>query len=84
MMDGMDALLSVSLEGPKEWTAVFPSSKTCYVGAHVQRERMSRGRASLRTLGGQSNNEQNDKLIAALEKELETNGPQIADLMGQS
>jgi ferrochelatase len=73
-----DALLIVSFGGPEGMDDVFPFLENVLRGRNVPRERMVSVAHHYEIFGGVSPiNEQNRKLIAALEQELETNGPHL-------
>ena len=75
---GYDALLFVSFGGPEGMDDVMPFLENVLRGRNVPRERMMQVASHYNQLGGVSPiNEQNRKLISALEKELETNGPRL-------
>ena len=78
MSDGYDALLIVSFGGPEGMDDVIPFLENVLRGRNVPRERMLQVARHYEMFGGVSPiNQQNRELIAALEKELESNGPQL-------
>ena len=73
-----DALLLVSFGGPEGMDDVLPFLENVLRGRNVPRERMLQVARHYEMFGGVSPiNEQNRNLIAALKKELETNGPSL-------
>jgi protoporphyrin/coproporphyrin ferrochelatase len=75
---GYDALLIVSFGGPEGMDDVIPFLENVLRGRNVPRERMLQVARHYELFGGVSPiNQQNRELIAALEKELESNGPQL-------
>ncbi len=73
-----DALLLVSFGGPEGMDEVIPFLENVLRGRNVPRERMMQVAHHYEMFGGVSPiNQQNRDLIAALEKELEKNGPQL-------
>jgi protoporphyrin/coproporphyrin ferrochelatase len=73
-----DALLLVSFGGPEGMDDVIPFLENVLRGRNVPRERMLQVAHHYELFGGVSPiNQQNRDLIAALEKELETNGPRL-------
>ena len=81
MEDGLqryDALLVVSFGGPEGMDDVIPFLENVLRGRNVPRERMLQVAQHYELFGGVSPiNQQNRELIAALEKELEENGPKL-------
>lgn len=75
---GYDALLLVSFGGPEGMDDVIPFLENVLRGRNVPRERMLQVAHHYELFGGVSPiNQQNRDLIAALKKELETNGPRL-------
>lgn len=73
-----DALLVVSFGGPEGMDDVIPFLENVLRGRNVPRERMLGVAKHYEMFGGVSPiNQQNRNLIAALEAELQTNGPQL-------
>ena len=73
-----DALLVVSFGGPEGMDDVMPFLENVLRGRNVPRERMLSVAHHYEMFAGVSPiNQQNRELIAALEKELEQNGPRI-------
>src|SRR6202008_3744891 len=73
-----DALLVVSFGGPEGHDDVIPFLENVLRGRNVPRERMLAVAQHYYLFDGVSPiNEQNRQLIAALEKELEANGPRL-------
>ena len=73
-----DAVLLVSFGGPEGMDDVLPFLENVLRGRNVPRERMLQVAHHYELFGGVSPiNEQNRNLIAALKKELETNGPSL-------
>ena len=76
--EGYDALLVVSFGGPEGMDDVIPFLENVLRGRNVPRERMMQVAHHYELFGGVSPiNQQNRELIAAVEEELETNGPQL-------
>jgi ferrochelatase len=77
-MSAFDALLIVSFGGPEGMADVMPFLKNVLRGRNVPVERMLAVAKHYEMFGGISPiNEQNRNLIAALRKELDTNGPRL-------
>ena len=77
-MTDYDALLVVSFGGPEGMGDVIPFLENVLRGRNVPRERMLQVAHHYERFGGVSPiNQQNRNLIAALEKELEANGPRL-------
>nr|MDQ3817210.1 ferrochelatase [Acidobacteriota bacterium] len=73
-----DALLVVSFGGPEGMDDVMPFLENVLRGRNVPRERMRAVAHHYELFGGVSPiNSQNRTLIAALEKELQENGPHL-------
>jgi len=73
-----DALLLVSFGGPEGMDDVIPFLENVLRGRNVPRERMLSVAKHYEMFGGVSPiNQQNRNLIAALEKELQKNGPRL-------
>ena len=73
-----DALLLVSFGGPEGMDDVIPFLENVLRGRNVPRERMMQVAHHYELFGGVSPiNQQNRNLIAALKKELDTNGPRL-------
>ena len=78
-----DAILIVSFGGPEGMDDVMPFLENVLRGRNVPRERMLGVAKHYELFGGVSPiNGQNRKLIAALERELETNGPHLPVYFG--
>jgi protoporphyrin/coproporphyrin ferrochelatase len=78
MKTDYDALLVVSFGGPEGMEDVIPFLENVLRGRNVPRERMLQVARHYELFGGLSPiNQQNRELIAALEKELNANGPKI-------
>ena len=76
--EGYDALLVVSFGGPEGMDDVIPFLENVLRGRNVPRERMMQVAHHYELFGGVSPiNQQNRELIAAVEEELETNGPRL-------
>lgn len=83
MSEPYDALLVVSFGGPEGMDDVIPFLENVLRGRNVPRERMLAVAKHYALFGGVSPiNGQNRKLIAALEQELRTNGPQLPIYFG--
>jgi ferrochelatase len=83
MNNPYDALLVVSFGGPEGMNDVMPFLENVLRGRNVPRERMLSVAKHYELFGGVSPiNEQNRKLIAALEKELEAKGPKLPIYFG--
>ena len=77
-MNNYDALLVVSFGGPEGMKDVIPFLENVLRGRNVPRERMLQVARHYEMFGGVSPiNDQNRKLINALQIELETNGPKL-------
>jgi ferrochelatase len=77
-MNNYDALLIVSFGGPEGMEDVIPFLENVLRGRNVPRERMLQVAHHYEMFGGVSPiNDQNRKLINALQIELEANGPQL-------
>src|SRR5215216_7833977 len=78
MKTDFDALLLVSFGGPEGMEDVIPFLENVLRGRNVPRERMLSVARHYELFGGVSPiNQQNRDLIAALETELERNGPRL-------
>ena len=78
-----DAILLVSFGGPEGMSDVMPFLENVLKGRHVPRERMLEVAKHYELFDGVSPiNEENRKLIAALERELEINGPDLPIYFG--
>lgn len=78
MKTDFDALLVVSFGGPEGMDEVIPFLENVLRGRNVPRERMLRVAHHYELFNGVSPiNQQNRNLIAALEQELESNGPRL-------
>ena len=78
-----DAILLVSFGGPEGMSDVVPFLENVLRGRPVSPERMLEVAKHYELFGGVSPiNEQNRKLIAALERELEANGPHLPVYFG--
>jgi protoporphyrin/coproporphyrin ferrochelatase len=78
MKTDFDALLVVSFGGPEGMEDVIPFLENVLRGRNVPLERMLQVARHYELFGGVSPiNQQNRNLIAALEKELSANGPQL-------
>ena len=78
-----DALLVVSFGGPEGMSDVLPFLENVLRGRNVPRERLLKVAEHYEMFGGVSPiNEQNRKLIAALQQELEENGPRLPIYFG--
>ncbi len=78
MSDSYDALLLVSFGGPEAPDEVMPFLENVLRGKNVPRERMLEVAEHYQRFGGVSPiNEQNRRLIAALESELAEHGPKL-------
>src|SRR4029434_10996983 len=83
MIEPFDALLVVSFGGPEGMDDVMPFLENVLHGRNVPRERMLGVAKHYELFGGVSPiNGQNRKLIAALQHELETNGPRLPIYFG--
>jgi len=77
-MTDYDALLLVSFGGPEGMDDVIPFLENVLRGRNVPRERMLKVAEHYQLFGGVSPiNQQNRALIAALEQQLEANGPRL-------
>ena len=77
-MTDYDAMLVVSFGGPEGMEDVIPFLENVLRGRNVPRERMLQVARHYELFGGVSPiNQQNRDLIAALEQELEANGPRL-------
>ena len=73
-----DAVLVVSFGGPEGMSDVLPFLENVLRGRNVPRERLLKVAEHYEMFGGVSPiNEQNRKLIAALQQELEKKGPRL-------
>ena len=73
-----DALILVSFGGPEGMDDVIPFLENVLQGRNVPRERIMQVANHYKLFGGISSiNQQNRNLIAALERELQTNGPDV-------
>ncbi len=80
-----DAILVVSFGGPESKEEVIPFLENVLRGRNIPRERMLTVAEHYYHFEGKSPiNQQTRELIAALEAELERNGPKLADLLGKS
>lgn len=78
MKTDYDALLVVSFGGPEGMGEVIPFLENVLRGRNVPRERMLQVARHYEMFGGVSPiNQQNRNLIAALQKELDENGPRL-------
>jgi len=78
MTTDYDALLVVSFGGPERMDDVIPFLENVLRGRNVPRERMLKVAQHYEMFGGVSPiNQQNRNLIAALQKELDENGPRL-------
>lgn len=78
-----DAVLVVSFGGPEGMGDVLPFLENVLRGRNVPRERLLKVAEHYEMFGGVSPiNEQNRKLIAALQQELEKNGPRLPIYFG--
>ncbi|HEX8773856.1 MAG TPA: ferrochelatase [Pyrinomonadaceae bacterium] len=78
MKQTYDAILLVSFGGPEGMDEVMPFLENVLRGRNVPRARLQEVAHHYELFGGVSPiNEQNRKLIAALEQELEANGPRL-------
>lgn len=76
--NGFDALLLVSFGGPEGMDDVMPFLENVLRGRNVPRERMIQVARHYEMFGGVSPiNQQNRNLIAALQEELDQNGPHL-------
>lgn len=83
MSEPYDALLVVSFGGPEGMEDVMPFLENVLRGRNVPRERMLGVAKHYELFAGISPiNKQNRKLIAALQQELETKGPQLPIYFG--
>jgi ferrochelatase len=83
MTNHYDAILIVSFGGPEGMDDVLPFLENVLRGRNVPHERMLGVAKHYKLFGGVSPiNEQNRKLIAALEKELEAKGPRLPIYFG--
>ena len=83
MTNAYDAVLVVSFGGPEGMDDVIPFLENVLRGRNVPRERMLGVAKHYELFGGVSPiNEQNRKLIAALQQLLETKGPQLPIYFG--
>src|SRR6185295_13474207 len=83
MANAYDAILVVSFGGPEGMDDVMPFLENVLRGRNVPRERLLRVAKHYELFGGVSPiNSQNRKLIAALQQELETKGPQLPIYFG--
>ena len=82
-MSNYDAILLVSFGGPEGMDDVMPFLENVLRGRNVPRERMTEVAHHYELFGGVSPiNAQNRELMAALQQELEENGPQLAIYWG--
>src|SRR4030095_13245639 len=78
MTQSYDAVLLVSFGGPEGPDDVIPFLENVLRGKNVPRERLLKVAEHYKMFGGVSPiNQQNRNLIEALQRELETNGPQL-------
>lgn len=78
MITDYDALLVVSFGGPEGMDEVIPFLENVLRGRNVPRERMLQVARHYEMFGGVSPiNQQNRNLVAALERELDQNGPKL-------
>ena len=83
MNHSYDAILIVSFGGPEGMDDVMPFLENVLRGRNVPRERLLGVAKHYELFGGVSPiNEQNRKLIAALEKELQAKGPRLPVYFG--
>src|SRR5882762_8555978 len=83
MSNQYDAIVIVSFGGPEGMDDVIPFLENVLRGRNVPRERMLGVAKHYELFGGVSPiNEQNRKLIAALEKELQAKGPHFPVYFG--